>query len=47
MAGETVCNATPLIALARIGRLDLLRLAFEQVVIPKAVYEQVVVKGNG
>ena len=47
MAGETVCNATPLIALARIGRLDLLRLAFEQVVIPEAVYEEVVVKGSG
>jgi uncharacterized protein len=47
MAGETVCNATPLIALARIGRLDLLRLAFEQLVIPEAVYEEVVVKGSG
>jgi predicted nucleic acid-binding protein len=27
--------------------LDLLRLAFEQVVIPEAVYEEVVVKGSG
>lgn len=47
MPGETVCNATPLIALARIGRLDLLRLAFQRLVIPEAVYEEVVVQGSG
>jgi predicted nucleic acid-binding protein len=47
MRVETVCNATPLIALARIGRLEPLRLAFEQVAIPEAVYDEVVVKGSG
>jgi predicted nucleic acid-binding protein len=46
MTGETVCNATPLIALARIGRLELLRLAFRQLIIPETVYDEVVVKGG-
>lgn len=45
MKGETVCDATVLITLTRIGRLHLLRQAFQRLVIPEAVYEEVVVKG--
>ncbi|NQE06442.1 hypothetical protein C5S32_11285 [ANME-1 cluster archaeon GoMg1] len=41
-----VSNAGPLIALARIGKLDLLK-QFMQIYIPNEVYEQVVVKGEG
>ena len=40
-----VCDASTLIALARIGQLDILWQAGAQVVIPTAVYEEVVVKG--
>lgn len=37
-----VSNATPLIALARIDQLDLLRNLFGTIIIPQAVYEEVV-----
>jgi predicted nucleic acid-binding protein len=39
-------NATPIIYLAKIGRLDLLSKLFRSVTIPKAVYEEVVVLGK-
>jgi predicted nucleic acid-binding protein len=44
---RVVCDASTLIALARIGQLDILPLVGAQVVIPMAVYEEVVVKGAG
>lgn len=42
-----VSNSGPLIALATIGRLNLLKELFGQVCIPQAVYEEVVVHGKG
>ena len=36
-----VVNATPLIALAMIGHLDLLKALFDEVVVPGAVYNEV------
>jgi predicted nucleic acid-binding protein len=44
---NVVCDASTLIALARIGQLDILVKIEAQVVIPMAVYEEVVVKGAG
>ncbi len=46
-AGEmTVSNSGPLIHLAMIGRLDLLKLLFGRVVIPRAVEMEVVDRGK-
>jgi predicted nucleic acid-binding protein len=42
-----VCDASTLIALARIGQLEILERTGAQVVIPRAVYEEVVVQGEG
>ena len=42
-----VSNAGPLITMATISRLDLLKALFEQIVIPQAVYDEVVVHGEG
>ena len=42
-----VSDSGPLIALAAIGRLDLLRALFGQIVIPQAFYEEVVIRGQG
>lgn len=42
-----VSNAGPLISLARIGHFELLRRIFNHVAIPRAVYDEVVVKGKG
>ncbi|MDO9517968.1 MAG: DUF3368 domain-containing protein [Methanosarcinaceae archaeon] len=42
----TVSNSTPLIALSKIGKIELLREYFGQIYIPKAVYEEVVVNGG-
>ncbi|MBI4778586.1 DUF3368 domain-containing protein, partial [Candidatus Desantisbacteria bacterium] len=40
------CNATPLIALAKIDKVDLLRELFEEIYIPEAVYDDVVTRGR-
>jgi uncharacterized protein len=42
-----VSNASPLIGIARIGRLDLLRELYGELVIPEAVWQEVVVGGAG
>ncbi len=42
---KVVANATPLIALALLDRLELLRQMFDEVYVPVSVYEEVVVKG--
>jgi predicted nucleic acid-binding protein len=48
MANLTVVsNAGPLIALASINKLELLRLLFGTIVIPGAVYREVVTMGEG
>lgn len=41
-----VSNSTPLIALSRIGRLDVLRELFKEVMVPTEVYDELVVKGK-
>ena len=42
-----VSNASPLITLARVGRLESLQEIFETVVISREVYEEVVTSGAG
>ncbi|MBN1954213.1 MAG: DUF3368 domain-containing protein [Anaerolineae bacterium] len=42
---KVVVNATPLIALALLERLDLLREMFDEVVVPTSVYEEVTIAG--
>jgi predicted nucleic acid-binding protein len=38
-----IANSTPLIALAEVEKLELLRELFEQIIIPESVYHEVVV----
>jgi predicted nucleic acid-binding protein len=40
-----VSNSTPLIALSRIGRLDVLRDLFGEIIVPAEVYDELFVKG--
>ena len=40
-----VSNSTPLINFATIGELDLLRKLFDQIFVPQAVWQEVVIKG--
>jgi uncharacterized protein len=42
-----VSNASPLINLAHIGKLDLLHRLYDSVLIPQAVWDEVVVQGAG
>jgi predicted nucleic acid-binding protein len=42
-----VADAGPVIAFARIGRLDLLQRVVGELIIPEAVYEELVMKGHG
>ncbi|TEU10645.1 MAG: DUF3368 domain-containing protein [Anaerolineales bacterium] len=44
---RAIVNATPLIALALLERLDLLRQMFDEVLVPTAVYDEVVIQGAG
>jgi predicted nucleic acid-binding protein len=41
-----VVDSSCLIALSKIGRLDILQQLFERIAIPQAVYREVVVKGH-
>lgn len=40
-----VANSTPLIALGKVGKLDLLKDIFGEIIIPQGVYDEVVVQG--
>jgi len=42
-----VSNASPLINLARLGKLELLRQLYGELMIPEAVWREVVVEGRG
>ena len=42
-----VSNSSPLINLARIGRLDLLHHLYSELAVPGAVWREVVVEGAG
>lgn len=42
---KSVSNAGPLIALGKLGQLGLLLKLFDEVIIPREVYSEVVVKG--
>lgn len=44
---KIVCNASPLINHARIGKLDLLRELYGELIIPEAVWHEVVEEGSG
>jgi hypothetical protein len=43
---SVVSNATPLIYLAKADRLGLVLSLFEEILIPEAVYDEVVLKGK-
>jgi len=42
-----IADATPLICLAAIGKFDLLRVLYGRIVVPFAVYDEVVNRGAG
>ena len=42
---KVIVNATPLIALSLINQLGLLNQLFDEVIIPDAVYQEVVISG--
>lgn len=43
---KIVCNSSPLINLAKIGCLDLLESIYQQIVIPTAVYNELIFQGT-
>jgi len=42
-----VSNTTPILSLAKIGQIHLLKNIFGQVYVPKAVYDEITVHGKG
>ena len=43
---KVISNTTPLIGLASIGQFELLHKLFGEIIIPKAVYDEVVIAGR-
>ena len=43
---KVVVNSTPLVALSWVGRLSLLKIIFDEVVVPASVYDEVTVQGK-
>jgi len=41
-----ICNSTPLICLAKISKLDLLKKVFGKIIIPEEVRDEVIVEGK-
>ena len=44
---KVVSNSSTLIALARINHLDILEKVVKKLIIPSAVYDDIVIKGAG
>jgi len=44
---NVVSNSSILISLTRVGKLDLLRQLYVEIIVPEAVWDEVVVKGSG
>ena len=44
---SVVSNTSPLISLARLGQLELLRALYGELLVPEAVWQEVVVEGAG
>lgn len=44
---KVVCNSSPLVNLARIARLYLLEKLYTEITIPRAVYQEVAINGQG
>jgi predicted nucleic acid-binding protein len=42
---KVIVNATPIIAISAINKLELINQLFDEVIIPHAVYEEVVIQG--
>lgn len=43
---KVIANSTPLIALNKIDKLNLLQHLYKQIIIPYAVYEEVILESN-
>ena len=39
---KVIVNSTPIIGLADIGKIDLLRQVYRKIVIPQAVYDEII-----
>ncbi len=44
---KVVSNSSPIIHLAKIGKLELLKEYFQGIIVPKAVYRECILEGNG
>ncbi len=43
---RAIVNSSPLIFLAKLGKLDILKELFDEIIIPEAVYNEAVVEGS-
>ena len=43
---KVVVNSTPLIALCKVGKLELLKLCYQEIIIPQAVYSEICAKND-
>lgn len=43
---KIICNSTPLIALNKIDKLELLEMLYKEIIIPFGVYEEVILESK-
>ena len=43
---KVVVNSTPLIALCKVGKLELLKRCYQEIIIPQAVYSEICAKND-
>ncbi|NIM14014.1 MAG: DUF3368 domain-containing protein [Candidatus Aminicenantes bacterium] len=43
---KVVCNSSPVIGLAKINRLDIIEKLYQEIIIPEAVFDELITKGK-
>jgi len=43
---KVLCNSSPIIGLAKIDRLDIIEKLYQEIIVPKAVFDELITKGR-
>jgi predicted nucleic acid-binding protein len=43
---KIICNSSPIIGLAKVGRLDIIENLYREIIVPEAVFDELIIKGE-
>ncbi len=43
---KVICNSSPIIGLAKVDRLDIIEKLYEEIIVPEAVFDELITKGR-